>query len=215
MFQSNFYLKLNSFTLDVNLAFNDTSIIAVCGPSGSGKTTLLNCIAGLMKPDKGFLMLGKKCLQNSVEEMFVPPNKREVALVGQEAFIFPHISVESNLLYGYKRTAFMDRIFSFEQVIDELQLSSLLSKNVLNLSGGEKQKIAIARSILSSPKLLLLDEPVNALDYENKMIIIDYLLKIHKIFHIPIFYVSHSQQEINQMTNFLVEINNGYLCDFN
>jgi molybdate transport system ATP-binding protein len=181
------------FALD--FSFEATSgVTALIGPSGSGKTTVLNLIAGLLKPLDGEIMLGDRALFSSSQSIDVPPHRRNIGYVFQDYQLFPHLTVEQNLLYGHNRTA--SRTIDLERVIETLELRDFLSRYPVTLSGGQQQRVAIARALLTSPRLLLLDEPLNALDPRLRESVVVYLKKTIDQFSIPTIIVSHEQSHL-------------------
>lgn len=166
--------KLGRFSLEADCTITG-SRAGVFGPSGSGKSTLLNLIAGLTVPDQGRIILNEETLFDSAQGVNIMPQKRRIGMISQHSLLFPHQSVHKNLLYGYTRCNLEHRKIKPEAVVDVLRLGHLLSRGVNNLSGGEKQRVAIGRAILSNPRLLLMDEPLSALDDSLKFQIISYL----------------------------------------
>ena len=187
----------------------DEPVSGVFGPSGSGKTTLLHCISGLLRPDSGRMVLNGEVLFDSASRQFTPPHRRHVGLVFQDAQLFPHLSVRNNLLYGYRRLKPGQRRFELEPVVDLLELGELLERRPGQLSGGQKQRVALGRALLYSPQLLLLDEPLAALDGRLKKQILPFLRRVRDIARIPMLYVSHSLDEILYLTPTLTLVDQG------
>jgi molybdate transport system ATP-binding protein len=183
--------------------------IGVFGQSGGGKSTLVGLLAGLTRPEEGEITLNGETLFSSARRINLPPQRRRVAIVFQQACLFPHMSVESNLLYGYRRTAPEFRTIDFGTLISVLKLDGLLQRGVNNLSGGEKQRVALGRAILSNPRLLLMDEPLSALDDSLKFPIIQYLMSASEQFKIPYLFISHSLLEIRLMTEQVLAVAGG------
>ena len=181
----------------------------VFGPSGSGKSTLMNMIAGLLKPDEGFIRLNGKTLFDSTTNINLPPEARRVGVVFQHAHLFPHMSVEKNLFYGRKRTPKQERNINPEQLIKALHLDPLLSRRVTRLSGGERQRVALGRTILADPHLILLDEPLTGLDGQLKYQIIPHLNRVFEEFSIPMLFISHSMREMRLMTDEVLAVEQG------
>lgn len=208
MIHARFKLDYSSFALDVDLKLPARGITAVFGPSGSGKTTLLRCIAGLEKAPNGLLHVHGETWQDGDD--FVPTHRRPLGCVFQEASLFPHLSVRDNLEYGLRRIAPGLRKLQPEQVVAWLGLQSLLSrKDTASLSGGEKQRVAMGRALLTSPRLLLMDEPLSALDSASKQEILPYLERLHTELEIPVLYVSHALDEVARLADHLVLLERG------
>lgn len=183
--------------------------IGVFGASGSGKSTLVSLIAGLASPEEGEIFLDGVCLFSSRKGINVPPQQRRVAIVFQDGCLFPHLSVEANLLYGYKRCPSGERRIEVEALVSVLRLGGLLDRGVNKLSGGEKQRVALGRAILANPRLLLMDEPLSALDDSLKLQIIHYLKRASEKFRIPYLFISHSLLEIRLMTDQVLSMAGG------
>lgn len=207
--QLRYQLQRGEFTLDVDFQLPTTGISALFGPSGCGKTTCLRCIAGLEKPQQGWLKLGDNIWQDSSQSHFVPVHQRAVGYVFQNAALFPHLNVEANLLYGYKRLGDKTALIKPDMIFNMLGLSGLLSRSVENLSGGERQRVAIGRALLANPDLLLMDEPLSALDGASKAEILPYLEQLHQELLIPVLYVSHSADEVARLADHIVLLENG------
>jgi len=204
-------LQLNraDFTLDVDAQFPLRGVSAVFGASGSGKTTLLRCIAGLERA-VGVLQVNGEIWQD--ETLFMPVHQRPLGYVFQEASLFPHLSVRANLEYGYKRIAPAARRVRLEQVVEWLGLRPLLDRrDTVKLSGGERQRVAIGRALLASPRLLLMDEPLSALDASSKQEILPYLEALHRELEIPVVYVSHALEEVARLADHLLLLEQGKL----
>ena len=204
--KTKFLLKKNRFTLDVDLELPDSGVTVVFGKSGCGKTTFLRCIAGLEMSAKGQCNVkGKPWLNDSVN---LPPQKRSVGYVFQEANLFNHLTVSQNIAYGMKRfsTSSSD---SKNTAIDILGIASLLTRYPATLSGGERQRVAIARAVAINPQVLLMDEPLSALDHERKTEVLPYLKRLKNDLAIPIVYVTHSTEELTQLADEVVFIENG------
>lgn len=183
------------FSLEVAGNFGP-GITALFGPSGSGKTTLLNCLAGLLKPDDGEIVLYERDHYRGSPKIFVPPEKRRIGLVFQDGALFPHMSVSGNIMYGRARTPVADRRVDVDHVVDLLGLRPLMDRSPESLSGGERQRVAIARALAMSPGLLLLDEPMASLDVRLRGVVLSYLRRVHDDLGIPMVYVSHSISEV-------------------
>lgn len=188
------------FSLETDIFIRGEQV-GIFGASGSGKSTLVSMIAGLASPDRGEIVLDGQCLYSSARKIDLPPQQRRVSIVFQDACLFPHLSVEDNLLYGYRRCAKDERRIDFQAMVAVLQLGGLLDRGVNRLSGGERQRVALGRAILANPRLLLMDEPLSALDESLKLQIIHYLKRASEKFGIPYLFISHSLLEIRLMTD--------------
>ena len=204
-----FDVRYPSFHLSVALDVSTSGITVLFGPSGSGKTTLLRCLAGLERASDGFMQFGNDIWQDEAQGVCLPLYTRPIGYVFQEPRLFPHYSVRSNLLYGYKRIPSEARRISIEQVVDILGIGPLLERRTHKLSGGEQQRVAIGRALLTSPKLLLLDEPLTSLDLQRKQELLPFIRRLHEELHIPIMYVSHSISEILQLAERVVLLKQG------
>ena len=185
--------------------------IGVFGKSGSGKSTLMNMLAGLVRPDEGEIRVDGRILYSSARGVDVSPEKRRIAVVFQHAHLFPHMNVQRNLLYGYKRIPGEERKIDPDTLCKVLHLEHLLSRGVNTLSGGERQRVALGRAILSCPKLLLMDEPMTGLDDALKYQIIPYLRSVFETFGIPFLFISHSLNEMRLMTETVLVFEKGRL----
>lgn len=210
MTESRLELALNknwhTFQLDMQLSVPLSGITAFYGPSGSGKTSLLRCVAGLEQA-AGTLRVGDQVWQDA--QTFLPAHLRAVGMVFQDSRLFPHLNVMDNLQFGFRKLPHAARVLTPEHAIDLMDLAPLLKRRPHNLSGGEKQRVAIGRALANNPSLLLLDEPLASLDPANKQRILPYLKKLHHELDIPMLYVSHSLQEISQLADHLVLIEQG------
>ncbi|MCA9471970.1 MAG: molybdenum ABC transporter ATP-binding protein [Nitrospirales bacterium] len=195
------------FVIDVTLPLRGVTV--VFGPSGCGKTTFLRCLAGLERSPNGVLRVGRATWQDEAEGVFLPISKRPLGYVFQEPRLFPHLSVRSNLAYGLKRTEKEKQNISFEKIIALLDLQALLDRRPHGLSGGEQQRVAIGRALLTSPELLLMDEPLSSLDVRRKREILPFIHRLDAELHIPIIYVTHSLQEVLQLATTLVMLKDG------
>ncbi|MFZ8928094.1 MAG: molybdenum ABC transporter ATP-binding protein [Gammaproteobacteria bacterium] len=202
-----FTLRRQEFTLDLNLKLPDEGVTAIFGPSGSGKTTLLRAIAGLERIPGAYIRFRKDLWQN--EDTFIPVHKRNVGVVFQVPSLFSHLDVRGNIEYGYKRVTKKHQRISLNEAIELLEIDHLLDRNPVELSGGEQQRVAIARTLAASPDLLLMDEPLSSLDNKLKLTILPYLEKLQRTLEIPIIYVSHSTDEVARLAEQLVILKNG------
>ncbi|WP_095108470.1 molybdenum ABC transporter ATP-binding protein [Pseudomonas sp. Irchel 3E20] len=197
------------FSLDVDLQLPGRGITALYGHSGSGKTTCLRCIAGLEKAQQGFVQVNDEIWQDSANQRFVPPHKRALGYVFQEASLFTHLSVRANLAFGLRRIPRAQRRVDMAQATQLLGIGHLLERHPQHLSGGERQRVGIARALLTSPRILLMDEPLAALDSQRKSEILPYLERLHDELDIPILYVSHSQDEVARLADHIVLLEQG------
>jgi len=197
----------NSFNLDVDLQLPGRGITAVFGHSGSGKTSLLRCLAGLENADNGRLTVNDEIWQNSTT--FVPTHKRPLAYVFQEASLFPHLHALGNLHFAIKRSKNSGSEELLGQVVSLMGIEGILRQYPSQLSGGERQRVAIARALLIRPRLLLMDEPLAALDFSRKQEILPYLEQLPALFDIPIVYVSHSVDEVARLADYMVVLDAG------
>lgn len=186
-----------------------SGVTALFGRSGSGKTSLINMIAGLLRPDRGAIDIDGKRLFDSAAGIDIPVEQRRVGYVFQEGRLFPHLTVRRNLLYGHALTSAAERYVHLDQVVELLGLEHLLERRPGALSGGEKQRVAIGRALLASPRLLLLDEPLAALDNFRKGEVLQYIERLHDEFRIPIIYVSHAIEEVTRLADTMVVLSEG------
>lgn len=194
---------------DANIAVKFTAnggLTALFGPSGVGKTSTLNMIAGLMRPDAGMIRIDGQRLFDSAAGINVPPEKRRIGYVFQDARLFPHKRVQANLLYGYRLAPPADRLMSLEEVVDFLGISHLLDRWPATLSGGEAQRVTIGRALLSGPRFLLMDEPLSSLDSARREEIMAVILRIRDEMKLPILYVSHERREIDRLATTTVTL---------
>ena len=201
--------KFGAFSLNINYSASGNRT-GVFGSSGSGKSTLVHLLSGLEHPDCGFIRLDGETLFDSKEHININPEHRRIGIVFQQPHLFPHLSVRKNLLYGYKRCIHENRKITLVNIVDVLQLAKLLNRNVSRLSGGEKQRVAIGRAVLSNPRLLLMDEPLSGLDDKLKFQIIPFLKNTCEIFNIPYIFISHSMLEMRIMTDRVLRVHNGH-----
>ena len=197
------------FSLDVNLTLCGRGITALFGPSGSGKTTCLRILAGLETKAQGRVVLGGVVWQDSQQKVFVPPHKRAVGYVFQEASLFEHLDVRDNLKFGFNRTPPQARTHGWDQALELLGIGHLLARWPHQLSGGERQRVAIARALATSPRLLLMDEPLASLDVQRKAEVLPYLERLHEELDIPVLYVSHAPEEVARLADHLVLLGAG------
>lgn len=195
---------------DLNAAFDaPAGVTALFGPSGAGKTTIVNALAGLLRPDFGQITLNGTRLVDSTTGLFLPPRKRRLGYVFQDGRLFPHMTVRRNLTYGERFAPAKAGGPSLADVVDLLGIGALLDRRPGALSGGEKQRVAIGRALLSRPRMLLMDEPLAALDQARKDAILPYLERLRDHTEIPILYVSHSVAEVGRLANWMVVLEKG------
>ncbi|REK11947.1 MAG: molybdenum ABC transporter ATP-binding protein [Planctomycetota bacterium] len=196
------------FALDA--AFEtDAQVTALFGPSGSGKTSILYMIAGLLRPREGAIALGKQIWLDTRRGIDTRPERRRVGFVLQDHLLFPHLSVERNLTYGLRRRRGENSAIEASRVIEVLELGDLLARYPRNLSGGEKQRVALGRSLLSGPQLLLMDEPLAALDAPLKDRVLSYLERVVEEWHVPTIYVSHNASEVRRLAERVIMLERG------
>lgn len=200
-----FKKTLGSFQLNVEARLPD-GIIGIWGPTASGKTTMLNCFAGLMSPEAGYIMVGQRMLFSKEQGKNLPPEQRNIGYVFQEPLLFPHLRVQENICYGAPRGK-----RAWEEARDILELKHLLPRYPAKLSGGEKQRVALARAICAQPSLLLLDEPLAALDVPTRFRILRYIKEIYQQWKLPMIFVSHSLPEILFLTQYILCLKQGQI----
>ncbi|HEX7270860.1 MAG TPA: molybdenum ABC transporter ATP-binding protein [Casimicrobiaceae bacterium] len=200
--------RVGAFELDV--AFQaEAPIVGLFGRSGSGKTTLVNALAGVARPQRGRIVVNGETLFDSTRGIDLAPERRRLGYVFQDDLLFPHLKVEANLLYGYRRAPAGARVIDEGHVIELLGLRSLLQRLPDALSGGEKQRVAIGRALLAQPRLLLMDEPLASLDVQRRDEVLRYIELLRDDLHIPIVYVSHSVAEITRLADTVVLLSDG------
>jgi len=192
--------RLGSFHLDVRFTA-EAPILGLFGRSGSGKTSVVNAIAGIARPLRGCIRINDTSLFDAANGIDLPPDERRIGYVFQDPLLFPHMDVEANLLYGQRLRPRADRPIDESRVVELLGLGALLRRRPKTLSGGEKQRVAIGRALLAQPRILLMDEPLAALDIPRKTEILDYVERLRDELHIPIVYVSHSVAEITRLAD--------------
>jgi molybdate transport system ATP-binding protein len=205
-------LPLAGFALEINACL-ETAVTGLWGPSGAGKTSLLELIAGLRRPTSGTVRLDGRTLSDAAARHHVPPNRRRIGYVPQDLALFPHLSVEGNLRYGWRGDPSDNSALTFDHVVDVLEIRSHLPRNVRDLSGGEKQRVALGRALLSSPRLLLLDEPLASLDRALKTRILPVLRRVRDEFSVPIILVSHDPNELTELCAEILCLENGRLAE--
>lgn len=205
-----FDCRLARTDFELQVAFEaERGVTALFGPSGSGKSTIIRLLAGLEEPDDGRIEIDGTMLLDTRARIAVPPHKRRIGLVFQDALLFPHFSVRKNLTYGHFFTPASERRIGQDAVIAVLGIEHLLERRPDTLSGGERQRVSIGRALLASPRLLLMDEPLASLDSARKLEILPFIEKLRDEFTIPIIYVSHSADEISRLANHVVRLERG------
>jgi molybdate transport system ATP-binding protein len=196
--------RQGDFQVDAAFQTDNTGITAVFGPSGAGKTSVINMVAGLIRPDKGRIVVQDRVLFDSSLGIDLSPEKRSIGYIFQDGRLFPHLTVHGNLIYGMRLTQQNQRFIGIDQVVDLLGIEYLLERRPAKLSGGEKQRVAIGRALLTSPRLLLMDEPLSSLDEARKDEVMPFVAKLPRAFQIPILYVTHSRVEIQRLADRIV-----------
>jgi molybdate transport system ATP-binding protein len=211
--QGHFRLQRGNFALDAELDIPGRGVTAIFGASGSGKTTLLRCIAGLERAPQAWLRVDGYVWQDG--HTWVPPHRRPLGFVFQDAALFPHLSVRGNINYGFARSGSgaqgddgKARV-NMDRTIDMLGIGALLDRKPENVSGGEKQRVAIARALATNPRVLLMDEPLSALDLKRRDEFLPYLERLHEELEIPVLYVSHMPDEVARLADHLVLMDAG------
>lgn len=205
--RARFSTRLEGFHLDVNLELPGRGVTSLFGPSGCGKTTLLRAMAGLERYPGGFLQVADEIWQD--EHSFIPVHRRPLGYVFQEASLFDHLDVGGNIAFGTKRIPAQERRVALDNAIELLGVGALLRRKPASLSGGERQRVAIARALAVSPRLLLMDEPLAAVDLGRKQEILPYIESLHRELEIPVIHVSHLPEEVAQLADYLVLMESG------
>ena len=214
MIQLAFQKKLNAasgpMTLDIDLNIQEGQFLALYGKSGAGKTSFLRIVAGLMKADQGFIQVNDKIWLDTTHRVFLKPRWREVGMVFQDYALFPNMSIRDNLLYALNDKK--DKQF-VEELIEIVELGELQHRKPSTLSGGQKQRVALARALVQRPKLLLLDEPLSALDRQIRHKLQDHILEVHRTFKLTTILVSHDLQEVRKMADLVLRIEKGKIIE--
>jgi molybdate transport system ATP-binding protein len=197
------------FSLDVAFTTPETGVTAIFGPSGCGKSTILAAVAGLLRPQSGRVALEGRALLDTEAGIVLPPEQRRCAVVFQDARLFPHLSVETNLRYGLRRAPAGVEGPGFEEVVELLGIKTLLARRPGKLSGGERQRVALGRALLARPRLLLMDEPLAALDAARRVEVLPFLARLRDAARIPILYVTHALDEVDALADRLVLMQSG------
>jgi len=203
------HLARSDFELHVDLDLPANGVTVLYGASGSGKTTLMRCVAGLERPAKGLIRVGQDLWQDDTQRIFVPTWQRNLGYVFQEASLFEHLNVQKNLAYGIKRSQKQGAAEALAGAIELLGIGHLMHRQPASLSGGERQRVAIARALATQPGLLLLDEPLAALDLARRQEILPWLEKMRDALRVPMLYITHSADEVARLADHLVVLENG------
>src|SRR6516165_3199409 len=205
--------QLGEFSLQA--AFESQGrVTGLFGASGSGKTSLVNMIAGLMRPDRGTISIDDEILDDTEKAIHVPAHRRRIGYVFQDARLFPHLDVAQNLDYGRRMNRLVEDPAQRKRVTELLDIGHLLDRRPGKLSGGERQRVALGRALLSKPRLLLLDEPLGALDEGRRAEILPYLVRLRDEARIPMVYVSHDPAELRQLATRIVMLKDGRVTSF-
>jgi len=201
--------NLGNFVVDVDFSAGTAGVTALFGSSGAGKTSVISMVAGLITPDEGRIAVKGRVLFDSSRSIKIPPENRRFGYIFQDGRLFPHLTVKANLVYGMKLVPRANRYVNYDQVVELLGIDHLLSRRPARLSGGEKQRVAIGRALLTSPDLLLMDEPLASLDVARKGEVMPFIARLPREFSIPILYVSHSLDEILNLADMVVLLESG------
>lgn len=210
--------QLKDFQLDVDFKLPEKGITVLFGPSGSGKTSLLNLLSGLGESEQSLshalshakFSLNETIYDDSEQGLFIPPWKRNIAYVFQDNRLFPHMTIEQNILFGFKRR---NSSLEPETIIQKFKIEDFMQRYPAQLSGGQKQRVAMVRALLSGPELLILDEPLAALDYQSRQELLPFIECIHKELTIPVIYVSHDIKEVLRLADHIVVMQGGKVID--
>ena len=205
--------QLGEFRLSVSFTSNGL-VTGLFGNSGTGKTSIVNLIAGLLTPDRGRILLNGEVLDDTASGVHVPPHKRRIGYVFQDARLFPHLSVRQNLDYGRRMNGLDSDAAAEKRTVDLLDIGHLLDRRPAQLSGGERQRVALGRALLAKPKLLLLDEPLGALDDERKAEIMPYFVRLRDEASVPMVLVSHDADEVRKLATNVVMLKGGKVAAF-
>jgi molybdate transport system ATP-binding protein len=202
------FKQLGEFSIEASFT-SEGRVTGLFGASGAGKTSLINMIAGLLKPDRGFIAVDNETLDDTAGRVHVPPYRRRIGYVFQDARLFPHLDVSQNLDYGRRMNGLPRDPASEARITDLLDIGGLKDRRPGQLSGGERQRVALGRALLSKPRLLLLDEPLGSLDEGRKVEILPYLVRLRDEAGIPMVYVSHDAAELRQLATQIVMLRHG------
>lgn len=210
MLKCDFQYQHADFILNIKLEMQQ-QLLGIVGISGSGKSTLLKNIVGLLQPTFGCIQFQQHALFDRQQNIYVPMYQRKIALIFQNALLFPHMNVQQNLCYAEKMSCKSERKFQFDEIVALLELKLLLQRKAHQLSGGEAQRVSIGRALLSSPNLLLLDEPLTGLDGQLKQQILPFFKRIKDELNLPMIYVTHHEQELAYLDAHILELDQGQL----
>ena len=205
--------QLGEFTLAASFT-SEGRVTGLFGASGSGKTSLINAIAGLLRPDRGTIVIDGETVDDTAAGIHVPTYRRRIGYVFQDARLFPHLDIRQNLDYGRRMNRLADDPAQRKRIVDLLDIGALLDRRPGKLSGGERQRVALGRALLSKPRLLLLDEPLGALDESRKLEILPYLVRLRDEAGVPMVYVSHDAAELRQLATQIVMLRHGQVTAF-
>jgi molybdate transport system ATP-binding protein len=209
MIKLQFKKKLPSFELNVDITLQK-HILSIVGPSGAGKTTLLQCVAGLQNPTSGEISIGNKIIFSTEQGINLPARKRQIGYVFQDYALFPHMTVEQNILYGkQKKERSSKRNIAVDDLLNTLKITHLRARYPKEISGGEKQRVALARALMTEPELMLLDEPLSALDQDTRGILQQELLRVQDQWRIPFILVTHDMREAEILGDQILKLNLG------
>jgi molybdate transport system ATP-binding protein len=205
--------QLGEFSVEAAFT-SEGRVTGLFGASGAGKTSLIGMIAGLLRPDRGQIVIDKETLDDTAQHIHVPAHRRRIGYVFQDARLFPHLDIRQNLDYGRRMNRLAADPAQHRRVTDLLDIGRLLDRRPGQLSGGERQRVALGRALLSQPRLLLLDEPLGSLDEERKAEILPYLVRLRDEAGVPMVYVSHDPGELRQLATQIVMLQRGRVTAF-
>jgi molybdate transport system ATP-binding protein len=205
--------QLGEFSIEASFA-SEGRVTGLFGASGAGKTSLINMIAGLLRPDRGSIVIDGETLDDTAAKLHISAHRRRIGYVFQDARLFPHLDVRGNLDYGRRMNQLADDPAQRTRVTDLLDIGGLLDRRPGKLSGGERQRVALGRALLAQPRLLLLDEPLGSLDDERKLEILPYLVRLRDEANVPMVYVSHDAAEMRQLATQVVMLRRGRVTAF-
>lgn len=209
MFDVRIRKQVGTFPITADFSVHKPGVTALFGPSGAGKSSVIHMMAGLLRPDDGYIRVQDRDLFHKEKGIHLPPERRRIGCVFQDARLFPHMKVQTNLTYGMRLVPESQRFIDFSAVVDLLGIGHLLDRRPAKLSGGEKQRVAIGRALLTSPRLLLMDEPLAALDADRKRDLLPFIQDLSRKFQVPILYVSHAVDEIRCLADRMILMKEG------